>query len=97
MKRSPRLPLALAAVLLSSGCFRTTYQTGLPPGGVTKTVNARYLWWGLAGSKDVYLDELCPKGPHEFGVKAGFGDVMLTFVTLGIYTPRTIYVECAPE
>ncbi len=88
---------SLLAALALGGCFRTSYQTALPPGGPSHHETVRYALWGLAGSKDVDLDAVCPKGVHSFGTYASFGDLVLTGITLGIYSPRTVEVDCALE
>jgi len=90
------LAAALACAALS-GCYTVRYETRLPEGGPKKEDHARFFLWGLAGHKDVDLDDLCPQGAHAWRNRASPGDVVLSIVTLGVYVPRTIDVECAPE
>ncbi len=97
MTRTARNLLAtLLACAALSGCFTVRYETRLPEGGPTKKEHARFFLWGLAGHKDVDLDELCPGGAHAWRSRASAGDVVLSLVTFGVYVPRTIEVECAP-
>ena len=56
---------------------------------------AHYFVFGLAGSKDVDLDEACPNGAHAWSNKVSFTNMLVSFLTLGIYVPRTISIECA--
>ena len=41
------------------------------------------------------LDELCPGGPARWKSQAKFLDGFLGIITLGIYAPRHVKVECA--
>lgn len=91
------LPLRVAAVLLplllTTGCHRVAYQSRLPRGGKVHEQQLTYWFWGLSGRHDVDLDALCPEGVAAFRTEAtalGLWD----FLTLGIYTPRTLVVEC---
>ena len=96
MRTARSLLAALIACAALSGCFTVRYETRLPEGGPTKQEHAPFFLWGLAGHQDVDLDELCPGGAHAWKNGASTGDVLLSIVTLGIYAPRTIEVECAP-
>lgn len=90
-----RATLALLALLLSSGCYTVSYQTRLPPGGPRHEEHAHYFVGGLFGQKTVYLNRLCPQGVARWHNQATFMDGFLSVLTFGIYTPRTIHVECA--
>jgi len=86
--------LALMAVAFT-GCYRTSYQTRLPPGGARHEQVLNYFVIGLVGAHDVDLDVMCPNGVHAWHTEAtALG--LLDLVTLGIYSPRTLVVECAP-
>jgi hypothetical protein len=45
----------------------------------------------------VDLDAACPSGAHGWRSKTSFVNGLLAAVTLGIYVPATVEVECAPE
>lgn len=96
MRPARSLLAAFLAAAALSGCYTVRYETRLPEGGPKKEEHARFFLWGLAGHKDVDLDELCPGGAHAWRSRASAGDVVLSLVTLGVYVPRTIEVECAP-
>ncbi len=87
--------IAGAALLLLSGCFTVSYQTRLPGGGVYKEQRGDYFLWGLVGQQNVFLTQLCPDGVSRWRSQQTFVDGLLGFVTLGIYIPRHVVVECA--
>jgi hypothetical protein len=94
-----RLALALlsGALLLLPGCaHRYEFLTGRPAGThrVSKTVHQGLYGW--AGNDAVFdLDAACPEGVAELGSRIEFLDWLPTFLTLGLYTPRTAYAVCA--
>lgn len=92
MGSSFRLLCALAAALVASGCHRVTYQTRLPRGDQVQEKVLDYWAFGLIGSHEVDLEALCPKGVHAWRTES---IAWLDALTLGIYTPRRLVVECA--
>jgi hypothetical protein len=81
-------------MLLLSGCFTVSYQTKLAPGGEYKEDRGDFFLWGLVGDKEINLKSLCPAGVSRWKSQQTFVDGLLGIVTLGIYTPRHITVEC---
>ena len=71
------------------------YNTDTPPGGLRHEENAHFFLWGLVGEKTVSLDAICPQGVARWYNEASFLNGFLYVITLGIYAPRTIVVECA--
>ena len=92
-----RASLCLPLLLTLSGCCSVSYQTRLPAGGPVREQHANFYAWGLSGHTEVDLDALCPKGAHAWRSHAGAVDILLGAITLGIYVPMTIEVECAKE
>lgn len=91
--RPLRLALVLVALTLLGACHRVAYQSRLPRGGEVKEQQLNYWFWGLSGKHEVDLDALCPAGVASYRSEAtAFG--LWNFLTLGIFTPRTLYVEC---
>jgi hypothetical protein len=84
----------LAAAFLATGCYTTRFQTNLAPGGAKYEEKGNFFLWGLVGEKEVDLKKLCPAGAARWQNQQTFVDGLLGFVTLGIYIPRTIDVEC---
>jgi hypothetical protein len=90
------LGIAAVAALLLSGCQTVHYTTGRNAGGGRVEQNAPFFLWGLVGEKVVNLNEVCPQGgAARWKNEQTFLDGFLGFITLGIYSPRTIVIECA--
>jgi len=82
--------LALAVAL--AGCHRVGFQTHLPRGEEVREQVLSYWAFGIIGEHEVALDALCPAGVAAWRVEAvGWVDIL----TLGVYTPRRVVVECA--
>jgi len=87
----------ISAVLLGAllcGCYTVRYTTGQNPGGSHHEEGANFFLWGLVGEKSVNLDTICPQGVARWKNQATFLDGFLSVITLGIYEPRTITVDC---
>jgi hypothetical protein len=84
----------LAAALLATGCYTTRFQSNLAPGGAKFEEKGNFFLWGLVGEKEVDLKKMCPAGPARWQNQQTFVDGLIGAVTLGIYIPRTITVEC---
>lgn len=95
MTRS-RLGTLLAAVMVLSGCYHATIETGLPPG--TQTVEKPWAssWvFSLVPPQTVETASRCPSGVAKVETQISFLNGLVAFITLGIYTPMTIVVTCA--
>ena len=91
-----KLRIALAAAAFAiSGCMVTTYNTGLPAGGEVKKDGGSFYLRGLIGEKDLNLSELCPNGISTWKQFSGFGDIVFTACTFGLYSPSSIEVTCS--
>ena len=84
----------LAATFLVTGCYTTRFQSNLAPGGAKYEEKGNFFLWGLVGEKEVDLKKLCPAGAARWQNQQTFVDGLLGFITIGIYIPRTINVEC---
>lgn len=84
----------LAAAFLATGCYTTRFQSNLAPGGAKYEEKGNFFLWGLVGEKEVDLKKLCPAGAARWQNQQTFVDGLLGFITIGIYIPRTINVEC---
>ncbi len=86
----------LVATLLLSGCYTISYRGRGSPSGVEQEQWNNYFLWGLApGSNDIDLQKLCPGGPARWKSQQSFVQGLIGVVTLGIYIPRSVHVECA--
>ncbi len=86
---------ALLALLALSSCYTVSYQTQKPGSGTYREERGDFFLWGLVGEKTVDLKALCPDGPSRWRSQTTFVDALLGIVTLGIYIPRHVTVECA--
>ena len=87
----------LVAALLLSACKTVSYRTGAPGGGERTSRNASFFLFGAVGTATIDLTEACPQGVSSWSNRKSAVDTLLSIVTLGIYTPRTIRIECAPK
>jgi hypothetical protein len=78
--------------LAASACHRVRYETRLPRGDQVQEKILDYWAFGIIGSHEVDLEALCPKGIHAWRTESV---AWLDVLTLGIYTPRRLVVECA--
>lgn len=88
------LGLCLTVVSMQGCAYRYTYRTGIPPNGEpTVKVWQHIVSWGEATpSGPIYLDDLSPSGISEFGSYVSFTNWLCALVSVGFYTPQTIYV-----
>ena len=94
---SPARALVLVlAVLASTGCaYRYQFVTGLPSSGERVEEWRHIGLWGWIDAEPVDLEKACPSGVSRFGSYIGFLNWLPGFFTLGLYAPRTVFVECA--
>ena len=87
--------LVLLIALPGLGCH--TMHFNVQEGTRAEVVRDRkaFFFWGLAPTHEVDVSEHCPNGVLAVVENTTFGDVMLTLITLGIYSPRSSWFECA--
>jgi hypothetical protein len=86
----------LAAVALTVGCYHATIETGLQPNGQTITQKWAVGWiHGLVPPKTVNAAAQCPNGVAKVETQLSFVNQLVTFLTLGIFSPMQIDVSCA--
>ena len=89
-----RAMACVVALATATGCYTVRFQSTMPPGGARYEEKGHFFLWGLVGEKEVDLKKLCPAGPSRWQNQQTFVDGLVGFVTLGIYIPRTVTVEC---
>lgn len=94
VRASTRVLLATALLALAPGCQTIRYTTDQAGGGGRFEEKAPFFLWGLVGEKEVQMSKLCPRGPARWYSQQTFWDGAFEVTTLGIYSPRTIVVEC---
>jgi hypothetical protein len=82
----------LALAVLLAACHRVAFQTRLPKGPEVKEKVLGYWAFGIFGEHEVDLDALCPSGVAAWRAES---IAWVDIITLGVYTPRRVVVECA--
>jgi hypothetical protein len=86
----------ILVTLLLSGCaYRYQFVTGKPPSGTRVQENRHIAIWGYVEAAPFDLERSCPNGVSEFGSYVSFLNWLSAFLTIGIYTPRTVYAVCS--
>lgn len=94
-----RLLKALATIVLAvslTACYHATIETGRPPSPQTveKAFAAGWIY-GLVPPSTVQTASQCPTGVSRVETQLSFVNQLVSFVTLGIFTPMAIKVTCA--
>lgn len=90
-----RLALVTFAVIALAGCHVVKYDSGRPPGPRVVKIPLNFYLWGLVGNRVVDLDAACPGGAARWENRATTTDAIIDVITAGIWSPRTVTVECA--
>lgn len=90
-----KLVLGLAVVLLS-GCFHATVNTGLTPSAQTIDKPwAMSFIYGLVPPSTVETVAQCPRGAARVETQISFLNGLVSALTFSIVTPMSIKVTCA--
>lgn len=101
MKKTTRTIMALSLTAALAGCATVT----ITPHGESKLASSptyeskkAFFLFGLIGERHVDVQDICQsRSVRQMQTVDTFSDRLLTFVTLGIYTPRTARVWCDGE
>jgi len=88
--------LAVLACLALAACHSVRFDTGRPasPRKVERTIH--FTFWGLGNQPAVVdLDAACPEGVARWSSRSTAGDWFASVLTIGIWSPRTVVIECA--
>ena len=88
--------LCAASLVAMAGCYHATVETGATPS--TQVINKSFAsaWiYGLVPPSTVSTAERCPNGVAKIETQLSFVNQVVSFLTLGIYTPMQITVTCA--
>ena len=91
-----RILMAVATVLLATGCFHTTIETGLPAG--TEVISkpwANSFVYGLVPPATIETAAKCKSGVAKVETQISFMNGLVAALTWSLYTPMTITVTCA--
>ncbi len=90
----------MAALLTgASGCYRATfYKDASTIKGEEHEEWTNFYVFGLVGTQNIDVKRFCPHG-QVASVRTGgnFGTGLVGLVTIGIYTPRKVYVSCTAQ
>lgn len=82
--------LALALIAATPACYTTTVSTNRPMGTAVHTQKSHIFIGGLIGG---HVEPPCD--PAQIVAQQTFIDVVLSTVTIGLYTPFTVRTTCA--
>ena len=96
IKRLGRAAL-LAALLCGAGCYKATFiRDPNAVKGVEQDKWVDYWLWGLVNEQEIDVKQFCADGRVAQIVTGGdFLSGLVNFVTIGIYSPRKVFVSCA--
>lgn len=91
-----RAVLAMATLTAFAGCYNVTYvaKTRTPAAAMYEE-DMKFFLFGVVGEHDIQTAQRCPSGLAKVHTKQTAVDVLLSIVTIGIYTPRTAQITCA--
>jgi hypothetical protein len=88
--------LAVGALMTLAGCYNVTYIAKTrTPSTMVQEEKMNFFVAGLVGTHDVQAGQKCPTGVAKVKTTQTAVDVLLTVVTIGIYSPRTAQITCA--
>jgi len=90
-----RLAITCLTILALGGCHVARFDTGRPASPSVVTVPVNFFAWGLVGEPVVDLDAACPEGVARWQNRATLVNALSELVTVGIWSPRTVIIECA--
>src|SRR5712671_463836 len=98
MKRLGRAAL-LAALLGSAGCYKATFiRDPNAVKGVEKDQWLDFWVFGIVGEQNLDVRQFCSDGRvAQIQTHGNFGTGIVSFLTIGIYTPRKVTVTCATD
>lgn len=91
-----RTTLFLLLAVATAGCYKATIETGLTPSDQEIRQDwAHSFIAGLVPPATVETAARCPNGVAQVETQQSFLNMVANIVTLGIYSPMTIRVQCA--
>lgn len=89
--------MATSMCLLLAGCYKATFHRDASVMRSETHEEWTTFWvFGLVGHEQFEVKHFCPSGEAtEIRTGGNVGTVLVGALTLGIYTPRKVYVSCA--
>lgn len=92
--RPDRLLLFLL-LMMTLGCYRTTFVNDtLTPTNEEDTTRTPYFLWGIVGDGEVDTRTYCKYDAYKLTFVADPLDVIVSTITLGILSLRSVQIEC---
>ena len=93
-----RILLVAFSVYCLSGCYHAEIATGLQSSNQKIEESFAACWlYGLIPPSTVYTASKCPNGVAKVETEHSFVNYLVSYLTLGIYTPISITVTCAEK
>ncbi len=90
-----RKAAAIAVIAMLAACHKATFVRDVPPAGPVHSEWHRFHLFGLVGIAEVDVRDTCPDGDVRIVRTGGnLGTALVTAVTLGIYSPRVVWIQC---
>lgn len=81
--------------IAASGCYKATFVQPRTAAGVEHDEWTDFFLFGLVGEETKDIDGYCSGEVARVRTGGNFGTGLVSVVTIGIYTPRKVYVTCA--
>jgi hypothetical protein len=83
--------------VVSTGCYKATFiRDSSAVRGVEHDEWTNFFLFGLVNEQTIDVHQFCPNGKvAQVQTGANFATGLVSFLTIGIYTPRKVYVTCA--
>ena len=95
VRRLAWLAIPALALLIVSGCYRATIDTGLASSHRSEKIWAHSWVYGLVPPAVVSAVNECDHGVARVETVHTFVNQLIAAVTFGVYTPMTITITCA--
>ena len=95
VKQVLAMVVVLAFSVSSGACYSVKYATKMKAEPQQHSVTNHFFLAGLIGHPKVNLARRCPDGVAYAEVIHSFGDMLLSGLTLGIWSPTTTRYRCA--
>jgi len=84
-----------ALLLLTTGCFHASVDSGMKPGAEKIEKEWASSWvFGLVAPEPIEAKTQCPSGVAKVETEHSFLNALVAFFTLQIYTPMHLTVTC---
>lgn len=96
MSKTPMHLGLLVVLLVGTACYHATVETGATPSPTVVKKGFASGWiYGLVPPSTVSTVSQCPNGVARVETKLSFVNMLVSFLTFGIYTPMQIVATCA--